>query len=59
MIQTTAPMERTFKVSQAEIREASGTATASKGFDLALDGGNGGVVARWTRDGRWVVPVLF
>ncbi|CED85096.1 WD40-repeat-containing subunit of the 18S rRNA processing complex [Phaffia rhodozyma] len=52
MIQTTAPMERTFKVSQVDIKDAAGTASAAKGFDLKLDGGNGGVVGRWTRDGR-------
>lgn len=47
-------LEKTFKVSQDEIRQAGGLAAASKGFELELDGGNGGVVGRWGRDGRCV-----
>lgn len=56
-MQPSHELEKTFKVSQAEIREAGGLAAAAKGFDLKLDGGNGGVVGRWGRDGRCVHPL--
>jgi hypothetical protein len=49
-MQATTPLERTYRVTQTEIQEAAGLATASKGFDLKLDGG--GVVARWSREGK-------
>lgn len=51
-MQPSNALEKTYKVSQAEIREAAGLAAAAKGFDLNLDGANGGVVGRWTRDGK-------
>lgn len=49
-MQTTTPLERTYKVTQSEIQAAAGLATAAKGFELNMDGG--GVVANWSRDGR-------
>ncbi|KAL7418157.1 NUC141 domain-containing protein [Mrakia frigida] len=50
LMQATSALERTYKVTQSEIQDAAGLATASKGFDLKLDGG--GVVARWSKEGR-------
>lgn len=49
-MQATSALERTYKVTQSEIQDAAGLATASKGFELNLDGG--GVVARWSKEGR-------
>jgi hypothetical protein len=59
MMEPSTELEKTYKVSQAEIREAGGLAAAAKGFDLDLDGGNGGVVGRWGRDGRCVSLCLI
>ncbi len=43
MIETEGELERTFKVTQAQIKDNVGIDTAKKGFELKLDGGKQGV----------------
>jgi 16S rRNA U516 pseudouridylate synthase RsuA-like enzyme len=50
-MQPSTALERTYRVSQQEIHDAAGLATASKGFELDFKDG-GGVVANWSREGR-------
>ncbi|SNX81487.1 related to UTP7 - nucleolar protein, component of the small subunit processome [Melanopsichium pennsylvanicum] len=60
MIETEGELERTFKVTQTQIRDNVGIDTATKGFDLKLDGGKQGVGlgpyrCDYTRNGRHLV----
>ncbi|PWZ02867.1 BING4CT-domain-containing protein [Testicularia cyperi] len=60
MIETEGDLERTFKVTQSMIRDSVGMDTATKGFELKLDGGKGGVGlgpyrCDYTRNGRHLV----
>lgn len=60
MIETEGELERTFKVTQAQIRDNVGIDTATKGFELKLDGGKQGVGlgpyrCDYTRNGRQLV----
>lgn len=60
MIETESELERTFKVTQAQIKDNVGIDTATKGFQLKLDGGKHGVGlgpyrCDYTRNGRHLV----
>ena len=60
MIETEGELERTFKVTQAQIKDNVGIDTATKGFELKLDGGKQGVGlgpyrCDYTRNGRHLV----
>lgn len=60
MIETEGELERTFKVTQAQIKDSVGIDTATKGFELKLDGGKQGVGlgpyrCDYTRNGRHLV----
>lgn len=57
LIETEGDLERTFKVTQQQIKDNVGIDTATKGFELKLDGGKGGVGlgpyrCDYTRNGR-------
>lgn len=60
MIETEGELERTFKVTQSQIKDSVGIDTATKGFELKLDGGKQGVGlgpyrCDYTRNGRQLV----
>lgn len=60
MIETEGDLERTFKVTQQQIRDNVGIDTATKGFELKLHGGKQGVGlgpyrCDYTRNGRHLV----
>lgn len=60
LIETEGDLERTFKVTQSQIKDSVGVDTATKGFELKLDGGKQGVGlgpyrCDYTRNGRHLV----
>ncbi|PWN48850.1 BING4CT-domain-containing protein [Violaceomyces palustris] len=57
LIQTEQELERTYRVTQSQVRDNVGIETATKAFELNLDGGNGGhglgpYRTDYTRNGR-------
>ena len=54
-LQTEAPLERTFKVRQDQLKELVDLQSAKKIFDISLPSGDGSFRARYTRNGRHVL----